>query len=1131
MSKFRISILIIGMLVVVAASSLLTVFGLYMTGALVTDPVELVYAVDDEEKIYDGTPLLPDHYELVSGELIKGHHAVVVFEGSQTEAGTGKSSLSVRICDEKGYEVTSEYKIAVRRGNLKVLPKDVSVVLNDEEVVYNGTKVSFEDYTVTDGGLVAGHRIAGSQAAQLITVHDTLPADLKPVVYDMAGNDVTKNYNVNFTMGNIRVVPRPVTLKPADVIKVYDGKEVVLGEVEIISGSLAEGQYFKNVEINYGLTKFDASVCDEVVRITKIAVFQSVGSQEVDVTENYSLDYISETGTVRIEKRPLTIVGKSASWEYDGGEHDMTSDPEALSYEGFAYGEGLSSVAYSGSITDAGNEVNRITGITLSGGASESNYDITYIHGTLTITKRDLTVVTPTVTKIYDGTPLKGASENAVPTALRLLDKHKIVPDEDSVPSLTDCGTKLNEFTIKIVNADDGAEKDLSGNYNIVFYYGEISVTPYTVYVETPTVTAVFDGNYHYGFEKIDDLSYTSLVGEHKLKVSDSVEKPGLKFVGKILNELKVSVEDGDGQDVTKNYNISYQYGHIEITPFIFTITTGSQTKEYDATELKAGADETDFGEADSLPAFNCTLVESDKNYPGIINAGRVKNFAEYKLEYISGGEVDPVNYEIIYEYGYLEITPYRVELKLNPISKAYSKTNFAFDATLKEDALKGNDSKFDSKIFPKSAVVLKARQAEIIEVGTYSYTADISSSYNKNNYILIAEDGELTITKYVMVIDDLPAWEEGSNYQQEIYDGLPHTLGGAADVLDNSYLVFDLTYDDFEVVQESGDFENAGMHYYSVRLNNDGMAKNIEVKCVPGSLKIIPFPITVALIDYEYTYDAKEHLPGLETVYISCKVKNYENGSMINEIRNNRQTYLEMYCSKTVKDADEYKYGVRLKPEYSVNYQILVDEDGEEGIITINPIRVRLGAVSYALSKSYDKTVYSISSDEVVISNLVTTELQYTYTVNLATSSADVSDEYRLKLTANELTFYYMGEDITRNFTVTNEIQFNVSIYARKISFVLDNYLCNTNTKPRTLTDEFKKCLTVSSLTPLFEGYYIEFSVDDLMQYNPSRNTLTVERDRLTDIVIRDEKGRNVTQNFEITNEDDLTAAIIVID
>ena len=111
MQKFRSSILIISLVVIGIAASLLTVLGLYFSGVLKTELVELVYSVQSMTKVYDGTPLTSDVYELVSGNLLKGHVASVTPVGEQMDVGTGECSLEVKIRDEKGFDVTDEYAV------------------------------------------------------------------------------------------------------------------------------------------------------------------------------------------------------------------------------------------------------------------------------------------------------------------------------------------------------------------------------------------------------------------------------------------------------------------------------------------------------------------------------------------------------------------------------------------------------------------------------------------------------------------------------------------------------------------------------------------------------------------------------------------------------------------------------------------------------------------------------------------------------------------------------------------------------------------------------------------------------------------------------------------------------------
>lgn len=1106
MSKFRVSILIIGMLVIIVAASLLTVLALYATGAVVTDKIELVYAVFNEEKVYDGTPLVAEHYELLSGRLLEGHYALVEFVGSQTEAGESKSSLSVKICDENGYDVTREYKIGVNRGSLKVLQRDISVALNDEEVVYNGTKVSFNDYTVK-GELVVGHTIAWSQPAQLITVNDRLPYDLKPVVFDSSGNEVTKNYNVSFTMGDIRVVPRPVTVKPKDIIKVYDGLEVSVGEVEITEGSLAEGQYFKNIEINNGVTKFNPDVCDRVTRITEIAIFQMVGSNEVDVTENYALDFYTETGVVRIDKRPLTVTGNSGSWVYDGAEHDLTSYHTLLSYEGLAPGEMLLSVDYSGSIRNVGVETNYISALRFSDNASEDNYEITYIHGTLTVTKRTITVITPNVICEYDGTAHRGVSEDDVITSEPALSIHKIVPDEESIKELTECGTISNVMNFKIVAKDDASEQDLSENYDIIYNYGSITVNKRIMEVRTPTVREIFDGEAHFGYETADDIETERLLEGHRIAVPEGTDRPFQVNTGIKYNIFAISVFDAEDNEVTQNYEIDFKYGYIEVSALNIKVKTKGETQEYNGESLKR--DDTEFI---NLPS-TITPVLVEEKYPEISAVGREENRVTFNL-YYGGAEIDKKNYAIEYEYGWLEITPCTVRLQLQNLNKKYDGEQFVIDF---DDALAGNPEL--PAVLTKEDLVLYTLQQEVVDAGSYAYSVKLAESQNPANFDLKINDGIITIEKYTATIT-LPVWTDAPRDQEFPYNGLSQLPDKRNVVLKKSLDEANLSYDDITVVAiNANSVVNAReeLYYYTVQIIN-GKSKNYDITFTEGSLKIIPCPVTVKLKDYNEPYNGKERSVSWDDITVD---------SSVNDINSNPQKYLELYCPRTIKDADTYTYELRfIYSEDRSNFELVKSADSGKGEFVVTKVGVTVTSGG-ALKKVYDGKVYTIGKDDINVSTGL--ECDYTYTVDAQTASASVSTYY-VSLNSAKVKLYHNGEDITRNLNIA-ETSVSVKIEARSITYTLDNYFCTSSNKPNGITDAMKGCLHVSDMTPLLNGFHIEFDAENIMEYNRGRNTITVESFYFRYIRIYNENNEDVTDNFIVTNEEDLVSSVIIID
>lgn len=1127
MSKFKVSILIIGMLVVVVAASLLTVFALYITGAVVTERTELVFAVSDEEKIYDGTPLNAERYELVSGEMRKGHYAEVEFSGSQTDAGESRSSLSIKICDEKGFDITSEYKIGVNSGLLKVLPKDISVTLNDEEVIYNGTKVSFENYTVTEGELVLGHKIAGSQNVQLITVNDTLPSDLKPVVFDAVGKDVTKNYNVNFTIGEIRVVPRPVTVKPVDKIKVYDGVEINLSEVEILSGSLADGQYFKEIEINSGDTRFIDVADSGVTHITKIKIYQRVGSEEIEVTENYDLDYFSETGVVRIEKRPLTITAKSRSWEYDGTEHDLSNDTEPISCEGLAPGEQLISIKYSGSIKNAGeteNNINirdiRILDKATSQSASLDNYEITIISGTLTVLKREVTIITPTLSKAYDGEPLMGASENEKPIGLNLATGHKIDYDEDSLLSITEHGTIRNQIECKIV--DDGTNTDLSDNYNITYFYGEITVVKRTVRVTTPSYTKVFDGDTLYCYENIEDIDVDNLVRGHSIVAPAVDEVSGITDVTRILNKFKVSVQDNAGVDVSDNYDIVYTYGALEITRLYISVRTGSETREYNNEPLQCGEDKTDFG---FIPEGLEPVVDGE--YPSITDVSRKENRFSYKLVK-DGEDVDKNNYRFEYTYGYLEITPCNVYVDLEDYNFDYK--GEAWIPPVAEEAIISLSSVDGSPIthLDKNLFVI-VTSSTVRNVGNYTYTAKFIDRANDRNHNIYIYGGEITISKCPIDII-LPTEEKYYNGKSQ----LP-----ASDVIVGN-LPNGLEKSDFKIVSESGNIVNANdyPYYYTAQMINSREAENYEITVTGGILKINRCDVTVTLKNFtSERYNGSEH-----KLSVAEAVENVNCGDVDTQpiTMENLSFYFELTTSGIIKDAGNYTYKIRFvyNENYS-NFNLRITNRNEEGTYVVNKFEAQITGGISNLTKVYDGKGYThnYNSDtgnrQIRILDMSGDEIPFissfsvTYETDKSTAITHALNYTNLHILND------VGDEITRNINI---IEDNATVYVlikqRDITFTLQNYICSSVNGLHSGSPEFAECLKESSSTPLLFGYYISFDTENI-NFTKVNNDYVIRFSDFESIVIYNENHEDVTANFNITNisdGDDLTAQVLVL-
>ncbi len=357
--KTRTSLFVIGILIAMLAASLLTVLALFLTGTLAPNKPLLEFSVKQiVAKEYDGTPLTAANGDLLnedgaetdeevksrfywvsgSNNLKEGHKVEGRFYGSQTDVGVSDSDLRVKIYDEKDRDVTGEYSIKVNNCELRVLKKAITVVLQSQQIQYSGKELPIENYKIYRGSLtmitpdqeeaelVSGQKLMISFPGKFENVGDKLPAvnDWKSEnfkIYDLTGNDVTKNYYITKGMvgnGTIEIVPRIIKVKALDAEKYYDGTPIA-GKYEVI-GSLAEGEYIGEVEFeDRDGNALSADVGTQKVRVANIAFYKQDGYTVVPA-ENYiwESDDDEVIGTFTVNARPVTVRAKDIVKIYDG---------------------------------------------------------------------------------------------------------------------------------------------------------------------------------------------------------------------------------------------------------------------------------------------------------------------------------------------------------------------------------------------------------------------------------------------------------------------------------------------------------------------------------------------------------------------------------------------------------------------------------------------------------------------------------------------------------------------------------------------------------------------------------------------------------------------------------------------
>ncbi len=215
--------------------------------------------------------------------------------------------------------------------------------------------------------------------------------------------DKLKTLGDNIGIGSNAVVqynPINITIKAnAQTVALGGAISSTTSDVTV-TGSLASGHSLEGITLDA-----DTSNATTNGKITpKDAVIKN-GTNVVEIEGNYNITYVS--GTLTVNKKPLTITADSDSKTYDGTALTKNSYTNTA----LATGDNITSVTITGSQTVFGTSNNVPSAAVIKNAAGDdvtSNYDITYTNGTLNVTKRDVTVTVSDKTVSYNNAEQTG---------------------------------------------------------------------------------------------------------------------------------------------------------------------------------------------------------------------------------------------------------------------------------------------------------------------------------------------------------------------------------------------------------------------------------------------------------------------------------------------------------------------------------------------------------------------------------------------------------------------------------------------------------------------------------------------------------------------------------------------------
>ena len=203
-----------------------------------------------------------------------------------------------------------------------------------------------------------------------------------------------------------------------------------------------------------------------------------------------------------------------------------------------------------------------------------SNYDVTEVWKTITISPRPITVTNRDLladtTWVYDG---KGYSFKEVDIIEgTLCDGHKIrVTGYFMFKNVIEESAAEVKFTIV-----DASSYNVTTNYDITYEWKTVTITPRPITLQTESYNAVYDGKEH-NLNHIEIVEGTLCDG-HSISAKDSI----FKNVITTVNNVKFSILDENSDDVTRNYEITLYLGEVVITKKPLLIDTESMSWKYD---------------------------------------------------------------------------------------------------------------------------------------------------------------------------------------------------------------------------------------------------------------------------------------------------------------------------------------------------------------------------------------------------------------------------------------------------------------------------------------------------------------------------------------------------------------------
>ena len=503
-------------------------------------------------------------------------------------------------------DTTDHYEITSNKVSFEITKKGINILTGSGTKVYDGQKFTYtsvDDCEMIDSSLINGHKLSLNESSNISSITNVGTVDniFEVSVLDSKNEDVTSNYKITYSYGQLEVTPLKVSIIPNAIDnKVYDG-EYVSYDYELTNylssdKELPEGEnLILNIDfINESGDAF-SSVKDASTYKYKLKSFEINNG----LSSNYEVNISEEEFTIiprDISIAPLDI----DNFVYNGNSYiysQYNGNYQILEGE-VVYGENFSiDLTYTNELNeqvepkDAGVYTAKIS--SLEGSINKDNYNIICATNNFEIYKKQITIK-PSLNyldyynDVYDGVIHNydystysnyidvyndGLANNE---SLKIDSVSYYNKDTNQMTDYKNAGDYIIEINSHSFNS--GVNKD---NYDITYVSEEVSIYKRDVTL-TPSVfeNKEYDGKAYSYLPNAENFTYPYYIDKsQKLVTGESVtlnvviKGDNYGVVNEAINADNYTVsivEDslvGTPSTLLNNYNFNFVPNYFTINP------------------------------------------------------------------------------------------------------------------------------------------------------------------------------------------------------------------------------------------------------------------------------------------------------------------------------------------------------------------------------------------------------------------------------------------------------------------------------------------------------------------------------------------------------------------------------------